>query len=80
MQYTGNLEIETGLTLQDPTMEIVSINYDWTNDNVTVEVHFSEGIYKHSRSYSFTNEGGQELTTTDVMQFVSSHTLLGQFS
>ena len=53
MTSTGIIVIEEGLELENPIAEIASVQYLWNQDKVSIEVHFSEGRYKHSRSYTF---------------------------
>lgn len=80
MQYTnGSITIEEGLTLIYPTMEIVNVSYDWINNKVNIEVYFSEGTFKHSRTFNFDNTTGEDLNSTDIMNFISNHEILGQF-
>ena len=49
----GLITIEQGLTLESPKAKIAGVQYKWDEDKVVIEVHFSEGNYKHSRSYEF---------------------------
>ena len=81
MKAQGKIKIEEGLILNNPTMEIVKVNYDWTTYDVMVECHFSEkdSTYKHSRTFTFSSEGNGELTSTDIKNFIHSHEILNVF-
>ena len=79
MKATGTIEIEEGLILLSPTMEIVKSTYDWLNDTVQVECYFTEGIYKHSRSFEFVNSTKKELTSNDIIKLITEHPKLNKF-
>jgi hypothetical protein len=54
------IEIEQGLTLNNPTMTINNISYPQLTNQVIVECYFVEqgSLFTHSRSYTFENVGG----------------------
>lgn len=79
MKATGQINITEELILQDPTMEIVNVNYDWVNNTVDVEMYFSEGAFKHSRTFQFDIDEGKEYSSTDIMELIQGHEVLGQF-
>jgi len=79
MKAIGTITIEEGLTLLDPTMEIVRTSYDWFTDTVEVECYFSEGNYKHSRTFEFDNSAKKELTSNDIIKLITEHPKLNKF-
>jgi hypothetical protein len=79
MKAIGEIEIEEGLTLLNPDMEIVKSTYDWLNDTVHVECYFSEGVYKHSRTFDFDNSTKKELTSNDIIKLITEHPKLNKF-
>ena len=79
MKATGTIEIEEGLILLNPEMEIVKSTYDWLNDTVQVECYFTEGLYKHSRTFEFDNSLKKELTSTDIVALIIGHPKLDKF-
>jgi hypothetical protein len=81
MKAIGHIEIESGLILNNPTLQIVKVNYDWANYDVFVECLFTEenSIYKHSRTFTFSSEGSGELTSTDIVNFIKGHSVLNVF-
>jgi hypothetical protein len=80
-QAQGQIEIEDGLVLNNPSLEINTVNYDWTSYDVYVECIFTEenSLYKHSRTYKFSSEGNGELTSTDIINFIKGHEILNVF-
>ena len=79
MKAIGTIEIESSLILLDPEMEIVKSTYDWLNDTVQVECHFTEGVYKHSRTFEFDNSLKKELTSNDIIKLITEHPKLNKF-
>lgn len=79
MQAQGQIQITEELSLLNPTMEIVKVNYDWINHSVDVEIYFSEGSFNHSRTFTFSTDGRGELTSNDILTFLSEHPVLSQF-
>lgn len=79
MKATGVIKIEEGLELKDPKMEILKVNYDWINYSVAIEVSFTEGVYKHCRTYEFNVEPTGEMTTNDIMELIKTHNILNKF-
>ena len=61
-------------------MEIVKSIYDWLNDTVEVECHFSEGNFKHSRTFEFDNSAKKELTSNDIIKLITDHPKLKKFN
>ena len=80
LQFKGELEIEEGLTLLDPNMELISVNYDLKTNEFKLEVHFWESKYRHSRLYTSVNEFPGSLDLKYVLKFVSSHPILSLFN
>jgi len=80
MKAIGKIEITDELTLLDPTLEIIRVNYNWDKDSVDIECLFSEGVYKHSRTFTFSTDGSGELTTKDILSFIINHEILYNFT
>lgn len=82
MKATGEIQIE-GIKepLNNPTLEIKKVNYDWFNHSVDIECIFQEdkANFKHSRTFTFSTDGSGELTTTDIIGFISNHDVLKVF-
>lgn len=76
---TGTIQITPDLALKNPTLEIVKCNYDWVANEVAIEIHFSEGAYKHSRTFTYSTDGSGELTTADILAFINNDTVLNVF-
>lgn len=81
MKAIGHIEIENGLILNNPTLKINAVNYDWSNYDVFIECMFNEenALFKHSRTYKFSSEGTGELTSTDIIGFIKGHEILKVF-
>jgi hypothetical protein len=75
------IEIEEGLELNNPTMVIKCISYQQDTNIVMVECHFTEesGLYIHSRNYNFNNDGGLDLSYSDVIELMRGNDVLKQF-
>jgi len=75
------IEIEEGLSLNNPTMEIINISYPQKTKEVIVECCFKEenSTFPHSRSYVFLNESGEQLTKPDVLELMKTNKVLKQF-
>tara|TARA_R110002020_G_scaffold17516_4_gene61434 strand:- start:3325 stop:3561 length:237 start_codon:yes stop_codon:yes gene_type:complete len=76
-----NITIEEGLTLNNPTAKIKSVQYEQFNNLVNVEIYFTEegSAVTHSRNYTFTNEGGKDLVYADVIELVKTNEVLNNF-
>ena len=76
-----NITIEEGLTLNNPTAKIKSVQYEQFNNLVNVEIYFTEdgSAYTHSRNYTFTNEDGKDLVYSDVIELVKTNNVLSNF-
>ena len=75
------IKIEEGLILNNPTMEIENISYPQKTKQVIVEIHFAEpnSEFKHSRSFTFENETGNQLTKPDVLNLMKTNDILSTF-
>ena len=73
-------EIEDGLTLNNPTLTIKSIQYEQFNNLVTVECYFVEenSTFTHSRNYTFENVEGIQLVKLDVVELMKTNEVLKQ--
>ena len=82
MKAKGQIKIE-GIKepLNNPSLEINKVNYDWINHTVDVECIFQEegANYKHSRTFTFSTDGSGELTTADIVGFIKNHDILKAF-
>ena len=75
------LTIEEGLTLNNPTATIKSVQYEQFNNGIAVEIYFTEegSTFTHSRTYQFTNEDGRDLVYTDVVELIKTNDVLNNF-
>ena len=75
----GQITIEHGLVLNNPTLEIEQITYRQKTNEVLVECLFNEenSIYKHSRTYTF--NATPNMLKADVLELMKNHELLKQF-
>ncbi len=73
-----NIEIEEGLNLNNPTATIKRICYEQDNNKVLVEIYFVEegSAFTHSRTYTFTNESGEDMVYADVLELIKTNELL----
>jgi len=79
MKAIGTIEIENGLTLNNPTLEIEQITYKQNESLVLVECIFTEenAIFKHSRNFIF--EATKDMLKSDVIALVNNHNILKVF-
>ena len=79
MKATGIIEIEEGLTLNNPTLEIEQISYKQSESLVVVECIFKEenSIYKHSRNFNF--EATKDMLKANVIALINKHETLKNF-
>ena len=79
MKAIGIIEIENGLTLNNPTMEIEQITYKQKVNEVHVECIFTEenAIYKHSRNFVFVST--KDMTKANVVALINTHDILKAF-
>ena len=82
MKAKGQITIEEGLTLNNPTMRIKCVQYEQFNNEVSVEIYFTEvdNGYNHSRVFNFSNEEGKDLGYSDILEMIKGHEVLKQFS
>ena len=82
MNAIGQIEIEPGLTLHNPSLDIITVRYDWVNHIADVECIFKEenATFEHSRTFSFNTDYSGELTTDDIIMFINEHPVLNVFS
>lgn len=81
MKAQGQIEIEAELVLNSPTLELYNISYPQSTNKVIVEIRFKEenSTFKHSRSFTFDNKEGKDLSYNDVLALVKAHPILGLF-
>lgn len=79
--YTGEIQITNELTLNNPTMEIITVQYDWVNNTASIEIHFKEpnSALTHSRNFDFELED-KDYLHSDIVLLVANHEILGQFN
>lgn len=78
MKATGTIKITDELTLLNPTLEINTVTYNWSTNKVDIEVLFLEGVFPHSRTFSFDTEG-KEKTKADIRSYIKNHEILKVF-
>ena len=83
MKAIGQIQIQ-GIEkpLNNPTLEIAKVSYDWMNHIVDVECIFNEenANNKYSRTFTFPTDGSGELTTIDIIGFINNHDSLKAFN
>ena len=79
MKAVGIIEIEEGLTLNNPTLEIEQITYKQKVNEVIVECVFNEenAIFKHSRNFVFTST--KDMIKANVVALINTHNILKAF-
>jgi len=79
--HTGTIQITEELTLNNPTMDIITVQYNWVDNIASVEIHFKEpdSALTHSRMFEFELDKNKEYTTLDIIEMVSNHSVLGLF-
>ncbi len=79
MKAIGQIKIEDGLILNNPTLEIKTIQYEQFSDLVSVECIFKEegANYKHSRNYTFT--ATNDMLKADVIELLKTNDILNLF-
>ncbi len=81
LEYIGTITIEPDLVLTNPKMQVVKVvDYDIETNMFSIEVHFWETLYKHSRTYTTVNSGLNSLSLSQVFTFVGTHPILSQFT
>ena len=80
LEYNGEIQIEEGLELLNPKMEIMMVHYNLKTNEFSIEVHFWENKFIHSRTFDTVNEQPGSLTMEAVMSFVNNHPVLSQFN
>ena len=72
------LTIEEGLTLNNPTATIKSVQYEQFNNGIAVEIYFVEegSSFTHSRTYQFINEDGRDLVYNDIIEILKKDDVL----
>lgn len=80
MKAIGEIKIQD-ITLNNPTLTVNSVNYNWVENTVSIDCLFNEenAIYKHSRTFIFTNDSGKELTIEDIYDFIKQDNTLKNF-
>jgi hypothetical protein len=82
MKATGEIEITEELTLNNPTLTVKTVSYEWITNEVNVEILFKENdsVIDHSRLFTFDNTGGANLGSEDIYNFIKSNETLKQFN
>tara|TARA_R110000765_G_scaffold164673_3_gene269727 strand:+ start:2533 stop:2796 length:264 start_codon:yes stop_codon:yes gene_type:complete len=79
LEHIGEIQIEEGLELLNPKMQLMSVEYDLIENTFQLEVHFWESKYRFSRQFQGVNTDVNGLTVDVVMDFVTTHPILSQF-
>jgi len=79
-EHIGIIEIEEGLTLENPKMELQSVYYNLITNAFELEVHFWETKYRHSRMFTASNDVTGSLSMEQIVTFVGTHPILSQFN
>ena len=79
MKAIGKIELENGLTLNNPTLEIEQITYKQKVNEVIVECIFTEenAIFKHSRNFVFIST--KDMLKANVISLINKHEILKNF-
>lgn len=78
MKATGKIKIENGLELQNPTMVVKKVSYDWETNKIEIQCNFSEGVYIHSRLFEF-ESNGNDFNPSQIMQLIKTNEVLNLF-
>jgi len=81
MKAKGKIKITDELELNNPNLEIESVRYDWIKQTVSIDINFTEGdgVFKHNRTFVYSNEGGKELGSEDILNFIKNDETLKIF-
>jgi len=74
------IEIEEGLTLSNPKMELMNVNYDLKTNQFELTVDFWETKYRHAIRYEIFNDKPGSLNLEYLLEFVANHPILSQFT
>ena len=72
------ITIEDGLTLNNPTATIKSVQYEQFSNLISVEIYFIEegSTFVYSRTYQFRNEDGRNLVYNDIIKILKKDEVL----
>jgi len=75
------IEIEEGLSLNNPAMEIINISYPQKTNEIVIECCFKEenSTFTHSRSYVFENTSTAQPPMNEVLEIMKTNDVLKQF-
>jgi len=79
-EYIGTIEIEAGLILESPKMEIQTVFYNLKTNRFLIEIHFWETKFPHSRSFEAVNPNPGSLNMEAILEYISEHEVLSQFT
>jgi len=80
LQYNnGEIQIEEGVTLLNPKMDVIGVHYNIITNTYIIEVEFYENLFRFNRTYDGQGEVGMTFSMANVITFVSTHPLLSQF-
>ena len=80
--FTGILEIEEGLSMNNPKFTPRRVIYDLHESTYLLQIDFTEGdgIYPTSRNYPVENKGEDSLSMSVIVSFINNHPVLQQFA
>lgn len=80
-EYIGELEIEPGLIMLNPKMELTKVkDYDLKTNTFSIEVAFWELKNRHIRYFETLNPSPGSLSMDVILNFVTNHPILGLFN
>ena len=79
-EYKNTIEIESGLTLQNPKMEIMFVFYNVKTNEFKISIDFWETKFRHQRVFEAINPNPGGLSMQFLLDFISEHPILSQFT
>lgn len=82
MKAIGIIQITDDLTLNNPSLEVKQVIYDWIENKCKIEILFKEdnSSLTHSRTFEFDIDQNKEYTTTDNINMIKNHPTLNKFN
>jgi hypothetical protein len=80
MKADKKLKIQD-IELNNPSMTVKAVTFDWLTNDVNIEIIFNEenGVFNHSRTFTFSNTGAMDLTSQDIYDYISTEETLKNF-
>ena len=79
LEHIGEIQIDADLTLLNPTMQLMNVDYNLIDNTFKLEVHFWESKYRFSRRFDSVNTDVNALTVDVIMNYIGTHPILSQF-